>query len=81
MAQMVCITRSSQRLEQRDAGTLSDARERVMNSTAETNLRGVMKFPAITSRSTRAAVFIDDVYGYDKLLDEALKRGYPYSTA
>jgi len=52
-----------------------------MNSTAETNLRGVMKFPAITSRSTRAAVFIDDVYGYDKLLDEALKRGYPYSTA
>jgi len=32
-----------------------------------------MKFRAIASRSTRAALFIDDVYGYDKPLDKALK--------
>ena len=25
--------------------------------------------------------FFDDIYGYDKLLDEALKKGYPYPTA
>jgi len=25
--------------------------------------------------------FFDDVYGYDKQLDEALKKGYPYPTA
>jgi len=24
--------------------------------------------------------FFDDVYGYDKQLDEALKKGYPYPT-
>lgn len=24
--------------------------------------------------------FSDDVYGYDKQLDEALKKGYPYPT-
>jgi len=27
------------------------------------------------------AFFFDDVYGYDKQLDEALKKGYPYPTA
>jgi len=27
------------------------------------------------------AFFFDDVYGFDKQLDEALKKGYPYPTA
>ena len=26
-------------------------------------------------------LFFDDLYGYDKQLDEALKKGYPYPTA
>jgi len=25
--------------------------------------------------------FFDDIYGYDKQLDEALKRGYPYPSS
>ena len=32
-------------------------------------------------RRKEQRVFFDDVYGYDKQLDEALKKGYPYPTA
>ena len=34
---------------------------------------------AVDDKST--VLFFDDIYGYDKLLDEALKKGYPYPTA
>ena len=34
---------------------------------------------AVDDKST--VFFFDDTYGYDKLLDEALKKGYPYPTA
>ena len=34
---------------------------------------------AVDNKNT--VFFFDDIYGYDKLLDEALKTGYPYPTA
>jgi hypothetical protein len=32
-------------------------------------------------RRQNTAFFVDGIYGYDKFLDGALKKGYPYPTA
>jgi hypothetical protein len=37
-----------------------------------------MRYPM---RKKNEVFFFDDIYGYDKQLDEALRKGYPYPTA
>lgn len=40
-----------------------------------------LKLGTFAVDNKNAVFFFDDIYGYDKLLDEALRKGYPYPTA
>ena len=44
-------------------------------------LRHLILYGTVAVDENNKTFFFDDVYGYDKELDEALKKGYPYPIA
>ena len=44
-------------------------------------IRVLIIYATVAVDDKNTVFFFDDTYGNDKLLDEALKKGYPYPTA